>query len=73
MPVVHHSIQREIFALRHQLAVLQRAKAGDGAPPRTRIDLHKGIAGVVLPSAGGTPGPRPTADDRSDAEGNPSR
>ncbi|WP_033328127.1 DUF6191 domain-containing protein [Streptomyces yerevanensis] len=59
--------------MRHQPAVLQRDEVGDGTPPRTRIDLDKGIADVVLPGEGGTPGPRPTAEDRSDAEENPSR
>jgi hypothetical protein len=50
-----------------------RDEEGDGAPPRTRIDLNKGTARVVLPSEDGTPGPRLTADDPSDAEEDPAR
>jgi len=50
-----------------------RDEEGDGAPPRTRIDLNKGIASVVLPSEAGTSGPRLTADDWSDAGEGPSR
>ncbi|MER6064989.1 DUF6191 domain-containing protein [Streptomyces sp. NPDC001792] len=52
---------------------LQRDEVGDGAPPRTRIDLTNGTAHVVLPSENATPGPRPAADRPSAAEEDPSR
>ncbi|MGW7436001.1 DUF6191 domain-containing protein [Streptomyces sp. NPDC054849] len=56
-----------------QLQEVLRDDEGDGAPPRTRIDLDKGVASIVLPSEDGTPGPRPTADDRSEAGDGPAR
>ncbi|MFE9774065.1 DUF6191 domain-containing protein [Streptomyces sp. NPDC005931] len=52
---------------------LQRDEQGDGAPPRTRIDLTNGTALVVLPGEDGASGPRPATDRPSDAEENPSR
>ncbi|WP_419993904.1 DUF6191 domain-containing protein [Streptomyces boninensis] len=35
---------------------LRRDEEGDGAPPRTRIDLAKGTAHIVLPDARGEQG-----------------
>ncbi|MFE2712120.1 DUF6191 domain-containing protein [Streptomyces mirabilis] len=39
----------------------RREEEGDGAPPRTRIDLASGTARIVLLPAGGTTGPRSAA------------
>ncbi|MBO8184020.1 DUF6191 domain-containing protein [Streptomyces spirodelae] len=57
-----------------------RDEEGDGAPPRTRIDLNKGTASVVLPSEDGppalgplAPGNRPSADGSRGAEEDPTR
>ncbi|MFF7972198.1 DUF6191 domain-containing protein [Streptomyces sp. NPDC007905] len=52
---------------------LQRDEVGDGAPPRTRVDLANGTAHVVLPSPDGASGPRPAAGRPSDVEEDPSR
>ncbi|MFD6229399.1 DUF6191 domain-containing protein [Streptomyces sp. NPDC060232] len=56
-----------------QLQEVLRDDEGDGAPPRTRIDLDKGIASIVMPSEEGTTGPRPTAEARSEAGDGPAR
>ncbi|WP_327191129.1 DUF6191 domain-containing protein [Streptomyces xinghaiensis] len=47
---------------------LLRDETGDGAPPRTRIDLTNGTAHVVLPGVDGASRPCPAADRPSDAE-----
>ncbi|QEV19952.1 DUF6191 domain-containing protein [Streptomyces alboniger] len=41
-----------------------RDEEGDGAPPRTRIDLNKGIASVVLPGENGARDARAAGDGR---------
>ncbi|MEV4919987.1 DUF6191 domain-containing protein [Streptomyces tirandamycinicus] len=51
-----------------QLQEVLRDEEGDGAPPRTRIDLAEGTAHVVLPGENGTPRPRPTAGDAPGSE-----
>lgn len=47
---------------------LLRDEEGDGAPPRSHIDLTTGTAHIVLPGTDGTTGARETADRRPDAE-----
>ncbi|MFI8362583.1 DUF6191 domain-containing protein [Streptomyces sp. NPDC085612] len=56
-----------------QLQEVLRDDEGDGAPPRTRIDLDKGIASIVMPNEDGTAGPRAVDDDRSKAGEGPPR
>ncbi|MFC4607868.1 DUF6191 domain-containing protein [Streptomyces maoxianensis] len=56
-----------------QLQEVLRDEEGDGAPPRTRIDLAKGTAHVVLPGENGASSPRPAAGSSPGAEEDPSR
>ncbi|WP_423834071.1 DUF6191 domain-containing protein [Streptomyces manipurensis] len=56
-----------------QLQEVLRDDEGDGAPPRTRIDLDKGIASIVMPNEDGTASPRAVDDDRSKADEGPPR
>ncbi|MFB7472447.1 DUF6191 domain-containing protein [Kitasatospora sp. NPDC056184] len=46
-----------------QSTLMLRDEEGDGAPPRTRVDLASGVAVVVPPSASG-PAPRPGSRPR---------
>jgi hypothetical protein len=39
-----------------QFMELDREEAGDGAPPRSRVDLDAGTARIVLPRTGSDPG-----------------
>ncbi|WP_371644951.1 DUF6191 domain-containing protein [Streptomyces mirabilis] len=46
----------------------RREEEGDGAPPRTRIDLASGTARIVILPAGGPTGPRSAAPSGAGGE-----